>query len=219
MDATGEATTAHLGGGPSYVATDAWRRAGTYFVACIVVAVATGALDQVVADRGAQRTGSWSGVAVLAWVVVVVGYGLVWPRGTYVEDRPARPLLQPAFGAVWGLCQGLLFVSVHRMVASLGLSWALTGALAWLLVAGFQGVWHDRWWDRFVSPPHNVPAWNPIKVAACHVPNLTLSMLLLARWGDAQLFVALQAIALMFSATAMRFPPPGYVRGPGVVAA
>lgn len=196
----------------TYVASHAWRRAAAYFVACLAVAVATGTLGDVVADRGAVRTEAWPPVAVSAWLVVVVGYGIVWPRGTFVEDRPSRPLLQSAFGAVWGLCQGLLFVSIHGLVGGLGLSRGWTGVIAWLLVAGFQGVWHERVWDRLVSPPHNVPSWNVVKVLACHVPNLTLSMVLLARWGDAQLFVALQVLALMFSAAAMRFPPPTYVR-------
>ncbi len=199
--------------GRTHVAADAWRRAGAYFLACGVVAVASGALGQVIGDVGARRDLSgWPVVAAVAAGVVLLGYGVVWPRGTYVEDRPSRPALQLGFGAVWGLAQGLAFLSIFRAVDRLPLAPVAVGLVGFALVAGFQGAWHDLWWDRRVSPPHNLVRWNPVKVLACHVPNLALSTVLLVRYDDARAFVGLQVVALALSSRAMRFPPPGHVR-------
>lgn len=203
--------------GRRYVATEAWRRAVAYAVASLGLAWATGAMAWVLRDT-AVPTGAWLGWALTGWLVVVIGYGVLWPRGTYVEDRPARPVLQVGFGVGWGLAQGLLFLSAFRIVDRLPLPAAVAGVLGFCVVATWQALWHDRWWDRHVAPPHNLVAWNPVKVAACHVPNLAISTVLLVRWGDARLFLALQVLALTFSAVAMRFPAPGYVRvprGPG----
>ncbi len=207
-DATGQLPDPHEG----YVARDAWRRAVVYFAACLVLAIATGTVAAVLRDTGADRQGNWWMLALAAATVVLVGYGLLWPRGTFTEDRPSRPALQAGFGATWGLCQGLLFVMLFRLVDSLGWSTFVTAFVAWAVISVFQGTWHQFYWDVRVSPPHNIPSWNPIKVGVAHVPNITLGVTLLAVYGDLRFFVLLQVVALTLSSLAMRFPPPDYAR-------
>lgn len=195
-----------------YVAKVAWGRALAFFLFCLVVAVFSGGLDRFVTDAGAQRVGLWPVWAVVTTLVVVNGYVVVWPRGTFTEDRPRDPGTQAFFGIAWGLSMGLLFVSIHELVATIGWSTTVTGLVAWFLIANFQGLWHQLYWDLKVSPPHNVTRWNVVKVAAAHVPNVSLSMVMLAHYGDARFLVTMQVIALTSSSLAMRFPPPDYVR-------
>jgi hypothetical protein len=195
-----------------YRAIDAWRRAWVFFACCLVVGVASGAVSRVLSDEGARRDGAWPLWAAAAVAVVVNGYVILWPRWTFTEDRPSRPTVQVPFGLAWGLAMGLLFLSIHEFVALPGWGPWGTGLVSWLLISAFQGMWHELWWDVKVSPPHNVLRFNGLKIGAAHVPNMTLSLVLLVAYGDARLFVALQMLALTASVVAMRFPPPSYVR-------
>lgn len=184
-----------------YVARVAWRRAAAYFVACLVIAALAGSLTTRWLDTDHLSNTSWwlSTLAVVA--VEVVGYWVIWPRGTFTLDRPRTPY-SSGFGLAWGVCQGLLFLSVARHLPA----WA-----AWLAISAFQGCFHALWWDIHVAPPHNKPEWNLPKVLLCHVPNLAAAMVWWAQWHDPLPFVAFQVVALVGSARAMRFPPPGYV--------
>jgi hypothetical protein len=202
-----------------YRAIDAWRRASAFFVGCLVVGVASGAVDRLLTDQGARRDAVWLLWAVAAIAVVVNGYVVIWPRGTFTEDRPSRPAVQVPFGLVWGMSIGLLFLSVHEFVALAGWGSWPTGLVSWLSISAFQGMWHELWWDVKVSPPHNVRRCNVAKVGFAHAPNITLSLIVLVAFGDARLFVALQILALTSSAVAMRFPSPSYVRSTDLDAA
>ena len=132
-------------------------------------------------------------------VIEVVAYGVIWPRGTYVLDRP-RDWFSPAFGLVWGLCEGALLLSI---AAAVGNPW-----VAFIVLSAFQGAWHALYWDRHVAPEHNDPRWNLPKVLFCHVPNLALTLWFLESYGAGGWFVAFQTVSLTLSATAMRFPRP-----------
>lgn len=182
-----------------------WRRAGVYFACCLVVSALTG----VLADLGDLDAAVLPTAACL--LVVLVAYGLVWPRGTFVLDRPRDPV-SALFGLVWGFCQGQLLLSGYVLVERLDLSRGATVALAFALLAAFQGVWHAAYWDVRVAPPHNIPEWNLRKVLLCHVPNLVVSLTHYAVYGSAFWFVLFQTVALTLSSVAMRFPRP--VRAP-----
>lgn len=172
-----------------------YRRAALYFLLCLGVGA-------VVRPSLSFRAPVLPvlGLALLE----LVAYGLVWPRGTYTLDRP-RDWASPAFGLVWGGCEGLLLLSVAVVV---GNPW-----LAFVVLSALQGAWHAAYWDRYVAPEHNDPRWNLPKVLLCHVPNLGLTLWFLHRTEAGGWFVVFQTIALVLSATAMRFPRP--VRAPG----
>lgn len=167
-----------------------YRRAAAYFGLCLLVALAVRpslSLDAPVLP------------VIGSLALVVVAYGLVWPRGTVTLDRPRDPV-STVFGLVWGVCEGLLMVSVAVLI---GTPW-----LSFLVLAAFLGVFHAAWWDRQVAPEHNIPAWNLPKVLVCHVPNLACSLALLESYDAGGWFVLLQVVALALSARAMRFPRP-----------
>jgi hypothetical protein len=180
-----------------------WLRAAAYFAVCLVVAAGSGVLPDVLHGVGDADPLAVAGLLVLE----VVAYGVIWPIGTYVLDRP-RDWVSPAFGLVWGLCEGQLLLSGYVLVEQLGLGRAATVALAFLLLSAFQGVWHAAYWDVHVAPEHNVPEWNLRKVLLCHVPNLLATLTFYAVSGSAVWFVVLQTVSLVLSATAMRFPRP-----------
>lgn len=188
----------------------AWLRAGLYFCACLALATLSGALGRLLsaplADAAHLTQAVWWSATSLYAAVIVVAYGVVWPIGTFTDGRRRHVLLSLAYGALWGLCQGLLFLSIWIAVAASGLpAWAVA-VICYLLIGGYNGVWHRFFWDIHVSPPHNYTEWNGRKVLLCHTPNLLLGLTHLAVYGDAAVFVLAQVVALALSAQAMRFP-------------
>lgn len=200
----------------------AWQRAGLYFAACVVVAAATGVLagilDAPLATAAQLADPRWLALSGACLVVIVLGYGVIWPMGTFTDGRQRHPLLAPAFGAVWGICQGLLFVVFWKLAERSGLGVWWVAAITYVLVGAYNGVWHRFVWDIYMSPPHNYTAWNGRKVLLCHTPNLLICLLWLALYGNFGLYVLLQGLALAISAYAMRFPAPWdrYTATPGL---
>ena len=186
-----------------------WLRAAPYFVACLVIAAAGGALTRSPLRTHHLSELSWWAATTAVIVVEFVAYWIVWPRGTFTLDRPRSPY-SLLFGLVWGICQGLLFATAALHLRA----W-----VAWLVLAAFQGCFHGLWWDRTVAPPHNVPAWNLRKVLLCHTPNLVAALWWWSVWRDVGPFVLFQVVALVGSARAMRFPSPIARRGIGQRAA
>ncbi len=189
----------------------AWARAGIYFCACLIVATLSGVLPQVLATPLATAAQlaepRWWLLTGAATAVIVIGYGLIWPKGTFTDGRASHPLLAPSYGLVWGLCQGLWFLTIWTLIAGTGLGQPWVAVLSYLAIGGYNGVWHRYYWDIQVSPPHNYSEWNSRKVLLCHTPNLLVCLSHLALHGNAGLFVLWQGVALAFSAWAMRFPP------------
>lgn len=191
----------------------AWLKAGIYFCACLIAATLSGVLPQVLAEplaTAAQLTDtSWWLLTAAATAVIVIGYGVIWPKGTFTDGRKLHPLLAPGYGLVWGLCQGLLFLTLWTLIASTGLGQPSVAVLSYLAIGGYNGVWHRFYWDIQVSPPHNYTEWNTRKVLLCHTPNLLVCLSHLSLHGNAGLFVLWQGIALALSARAMHFPAYG----------
>ena len=179
-----------------------YTRASAYFLACLVLA----------ALAGVPGTLDWSAPV---WAVVgclaleVVAYGLVWPIGTYTLER-RKDWASTAFGLCWGLCEGPLLLAGYLLVDRLGLGDLPTVALAFVLLAAFQGMWHALYWDLKVAPEHNDPAWNLRKVLLCHTPNLVATLSFFSAYGAGAWFVVFQVVALSLSARAMRFPRPAH---------
>ena len=199
----------------------AWLRAGLYFCACLLVSlwsgVLAGLLDAPIATAEQQASPAWWAFVLVYAVVIVVGYVVIWPHGTFTDGRRHHGALSLAYGSFWGLCQGLWFLTLWAWAEKTGLAAGWVAVISYLLIGGYNGVWHRFFWDLHVSPPHNYTEWNARKVLLCHTPNLLLGLCLLAFYGNGALFVLMQMIALAASAWFMRFPAPwdDYTAVPG----
>ena len=202
--------------GGLYSSQSAVARAGIYFATCWVIAVALGVtadvFSQAVATSDQLGDWTWWLFTVACVAVIIVAYGVIWPMGTVIHGRARHVPVVIGFGVMWGLAQGQLYLSMWELTARLVDNSALdsapvVGAVSFVAISAFTGVWHDQYWDRKVSPPHNIEEWNAKKVAFCHVPNLVITLTYFATHGNAAIFVALQTLALTLSTWFMRFPP------------
>jgi hypothetical protein len=191
----------------------AWLRAGLYFCFCLLVASASGALAAVVqaplATAAQLADPAWLALTLACVGVIVLGYAVIWPMGTFTDGRRLHRALSLGYGAAWGLCQGLLFLSMWALIARSGLAVHWVAVLSYLAIGTWNGLWHRFFWDIHVSPPHNYSEWNGRKVLLCHTPNLVICLTHLAIHGNAGIFVLLQGLALAISAYVMRFPAYG----------
>ncbi len=195
-----------------YVPSWAWLRALIYFALCLLVARGCGVLallqQQSVVSASQLQDPLWRVLGLSCLAVVGVAYGLIWPKGTFTDGRRARPLLAGLYGLCWGICQGLLFLSIWQLVQASGLATLWVGLISYALIGVYNGLLHHHFWDVYVSPPHNYSEWNLRKVVCCHTPNLMLCLSFYGLFCNAALFVLLQGLALALSAIAMRFPAP-----------
>lgn len=188
----------------------AWVRAGLYFGLCLIIASFSGVIAKLSAgswlEPGQVSDPVWWVSTILCFAVIFVAYAVIWPKGTFTDGRKNRPFLTITYGAVWGLCQGLLFLSVWALVEASGLAVYWVAIISYFLIGAYNGCLHNFFWDIYVSPPHNYSEWNTKKVLYCHTPNLMFTLSWLAMYGNAGLFVLLQSVALAASSYAMRFP-------------
>lgn len=189
----------------------AWLRAWLYYCFVIVFSWVTGVLGVVVqqpllaADRGDDPL--WLGLLVLCWAVAIWGYGYWWPRGTVTHGRRLYLLPAAVHGALWGLCAGLLYLSIYAMLEQFGLPGWANGLLLVLILSVYSLNYQVGWWDIHVSPPHNLRATNNGKVALAHQPFLFATLTYFVLYGDATMYVLLTVFAMTCSSVAMRFPP------------
>ena len=85
-----------------------------------------------------------------------------------------------------------------------------------VLIAVYNLNYQSGWWDIHVSPPHNIRDWNNRKVLFAHNPFLLATLTYFVMYGNAGIYVILNACALGASAVAMRFPPFWESDGPPV---
>lgn len=185
----------------------AWHRGLASAGAVLAVAALSGTLGWALdaAWLPESDAGTSSGVGLV--MVVSFLYGGVWARGTDVFGREQATRWSVAFGMVWGVS-----AATAVLVAWHAAGWVADGlarvGVAFLVASAWQGIWHARYWDRRVSPEHNLPRWNLVKVVAVHTPNLVLSLLYLDRERALLPVVVAQVVAIVLSAVAMRFPAP-----------
>jgi hypothetical protein len=193
-----------------YLPTLAWLRALAYFSAALLLSWSLGVLQALLNSplvTDDQLTDPWWQAATLFYLVVLwVGYGLLWPRGTFTDGRRRHLFIATVYGLLWGLCHGQVFLSIWAIVELSGLNAYWVAALTYLLLSGYNFAYHQFFWDLYVSPPHNIEAWNLKKVQFCHAPNLLLGLAWLATWGNFSMWLLLQTAALLACVHAMRFP-------------
>ena len=192
----------------AYHPQSAWRRALVYFAVCLFVGWWSGALAMIFGSPwGESDAPGFVPVVVVCFGVILVGYGYVWPKGTLTHGRSLNLASVLSFGLLWGISEGVLFVSVWLILARWLTSKWLIILLTFLTLSTFKGLWHSQYWDIYVSPEHNIEAWNLRKVLLAHTPNLVATMIFLTFYEGVGLFVLWQTMALLLSAYFMRFPP------------
>jgi len=189
----------------------AWIRAWVYYVFVLLISWITGALGYVleqplIAPERLQDTG-WLLLIAACWLVAIWGYAYWWPRGTITHGRKLYLLPTLVHGFFWGLCAGLVYLSMYAMLEQFGFPGIVNAILLIGVVSVYSLNYQLGWWDIYVSPPHNLRATNNGKVALAHQPFLLVTLTLLILYGDAGMFVLLYAFAMTCSAIAMRFPP------------
>lgn len=103
-----------------------------------------------------------------------------------------------------GVSEAQLFLSIWVIFElMLPAEWLVPEA-SFASIATFSSLWHSQFWDRYVAPEHNDPAWNLRKFA--HVPSLAATLCLLTLNGNALIFVLLQILALSVSSLVLRMP-------------
>ena len=189
----------------------AWVRAWLYYCFVILFSWVTGVLgtilDNPLVPSGRSADTTWVIVVSICWLVSFWGYGYWWPRGTLTHGRKLYLLPTTLHGIFWGLCAGLLYLSMYAMIEQFGLPGIANGVLMFGIIAVYNLNYQVGWWDIYVSPRHNIQATNNGKVAGAHQPFLLATLTLLIMYGDAGMFVLLTIFAMTASAIAMRFPP------------
>lgn len=188
----------------------AWLRAGMYFCLCVVVGTFSGVLDfvskssLVTAEQMADPT--WISLTATCFAAISFSYIFLWSRGTFNDDRQHHRLLSLAYGCVWGICHGILLLSFWSAIEFIGLSVVWVALISFFVIASYTVLYHYLIWDAFVSPPHNYSEWKWKKVAFCYLPNLAISLVWLAMYSNAGLFLLLQGYGFAIAAYVMRFP-------------
>jgi len=192
----------------------AWLRACIYFCACYLIAIGTGVFDALLSNPIAtpeqindQAWWFWVGGLIL---IVTIAYWVIWARYTLRFDRKFDVIPQIAFGLLWGTASGLLFLSFYQIARIIGKNWQpfQVWLLSYALIAIWQWLWQDYYWDVHISPEHDSPWSIKLKVIATHIPNITTCLIFFALYKNYAIFVALQTWALLGASLAMRMPSP-----------
>lgn len=193
----------------AYSAEAAWLQATTFFSLCIIASWSAGVLDAVVFHPTLPLASTAFYVFTAAcFLVVILGYWLLWPMGTVTYGRRRARTAAVVFGLLDGFCESQLFMCI----------WALVELTAWprwgvatavfFLQGGFKANWDQRYWNVHVAPAHNIDESDKWKVLFVHLPNVVVTFSHFVTYGSAWLYVISQIIALLGSTTAMRFPSP-----------
>jgi hypothetical protein len=104
----------------------------------------------------------------------------------------------------------MLFLSFYHIAQAIGSTWAAwqVWLLAYLMIAIWQWLWQDYYWDVYISPEHDSPWSIQVKVFATHIPNITACLIFFALYENYAIFIALQTWALLGASLAMRMPAP-----------
>ncbi|MEM7334075.1 MAG: hypothetical protein AAF490_18465 [Chloroflexota bacterium] len=189
----------------------AWNIAGIVILGYFLISWLTGVLKTILSQplirEGQLADPQWVAFTSGCFLVVVVGYWVIWPKGTLTHGRKLSLTAIFTFGILWGLGEGQFLMSILAIVERFNLSLLWTGFIAYFLIAAFKGAWQSLFWDIYVSPEHNIEEWNGPKVLFVHTPNMIFSLTYVLLYENVAIFVLLQIIALVGSTYFMHFPP------------
>ena len=190
----------------------AWMRGGLYFLACFIIAWATGVFHTItsapLATAEQLNDPLWLAMTLASVGIIAFAYLYWWPRGTVTHGRQLTPVPTLAFGILWGLSEGQLVLSVYAIAELFDWPRFVNGLITYLVIGAVNGAYHALWWDIHVAPPHNIREWNMKKVLFGHTPNLLITLTYFTLFGNAGIYVLLQTLGLTASTWFMRFPPP-----------
>jgi hypothetical protein len=188
----------------------AWLRASSYFCLAYLIGWGSGVIDSVLAkplfSDEQLHNPLWLALTAACFVVILFGYLRIWKVGTFNDGRIYRWWLTPWYGIAWGFAQASIFMSIWAGIELFGWPLWISGLVAYFAIGGYNGCWQQFYWDIYVSPPHNEKAFNTRKVLLAHTPNLIITMIYIALFGNLGIYFILQGIALGISASILRFP-------------
>ncbi|GMH60189.1 hypothetical protein TrST_g8382 [Triparma strigata] len=199
-----------------YSASSAWLSALTFFSLCFILSWSTGVLSSVFFHPSLPPlTPPFLTFTITCFVVVFLGYWIIWPIGTVTYNRPTSPY-SILFGLLDGVSESLLILSFWSLIELINLPRYLTASITFLIQGGFKSNWDLKYWNIHVAPAHNIEEWNKWKVCFVHVPNVLLTFSYFVTYGCSSLYVATQVVAVIGSTWFMRFPSPrsGYKNPP-----
>jgi hypothetical protein len=189
----------------------AWLRAGIYFCFAFIVSWVAGVFKTVVhtplATPEQLADPVWIASTIGCFAVVVWAYIYWWPRGTLTHGRKLFLAPTVIYGALWGVCVGLLFLSLYSIIEQFQFPRIANAIIFVALQSVYYMNYQLGWWDMHVSPPHNIKKTNTGKVLLAHNPFLWSSLIYLLVYGNVGIYVLLNGCALCASAIALRFPP------------
>jgi hypothetical protein len=143
-------------------------------------------------------------------LLVTVAYWIIWARYTLRFERHLDVIPQTMFGIFWGVASGSVFLSFYHVAKTIGHQWATwqVWLLAYVMIAFWQWIWQDYYWDVYIAPEHDSPWSIKFKVIATHIPNITACLVFFAIYDNYFIFIALQTWALLGASLAMRMPAP-----------
>lgn len=195
-----------------YDAKMAWLRAWIYFSICWLLSWSTGVLSTLLetplVDPAHVAETGWKVYVTVTWAIILFGYLYIWPKGTVTYNRKLYLLPTVLIGVVWGLSEAQLFLAFWSIAEYfIDTTWMIAIAV-YAMATIANSLLHIFWWDRYVSPDHNIYEWNMKKVGLAHNPNLILSLIYLVIWGDLWIYLMWPAFALFACAIAQKFPAP-----------
>jgi hypothetical protein len=193
-----------------YNAPKVWVRSFIFFALCWGVSIASGTFGRIVdnplATSDQLSNPAWWIWTCAAFATVLVCYPIVWSGWTLTFDRTRHIGGQLLFGIAWGTSTGQLLASFYVLADRTGAPKWGVWVLAYIAASIWQGLFHDLYWDIYVTPEHDTPETVKKKVMFSHVPNVTVTLTYLVLYDNVAIFVGLQTIALTTATIAMRLP-------------
>jgi len=197
-----------------FIPVTAGLRAGMLFCFFYLVSWATGVMEVIINSpviTNEQVTDkSWRIWAIGLTVFILFAYWGIWARYTIRFERKLDLFPQIIFGLLWGTAFGQMLLSIWHIAEMIGPSWQRwqQGLLAYGLITIWQWLLMDMYWDIYISPEHDSPKSIKMKVPLTHVPNVTLSLIFFAIYGNYAVFIAFQTLALVGCSINLRMPAP-----------
>jgi hypothetical protein len=187
----------------------AWLRAFIYFCICISLSAATGVTEKLVTDPwGASELSNivWIAATAIYLTIIVYGYWIYWPKGTYTQGRKVYWTFLP-FALILAFCEAQLLLVFWAFFEMTSLS-RLWVAVLTFFAGSLSYPWHMHYWDMYVAPAHNILESNARKALVAHIPNSAVAILYFAVFESVGIHIIMQAIAFVAACYFMRFPPP-----------
>lgn len=177
--------------------------------------------------------GLWLIATLFLFAYAIIGYWVIWTGWTKNYGRPFSWFSLFLMGIPWGLEEGMTWLIFWQIIRSaLNSIWGTVtifssyivdvgesnGFLYKLLlligIIGLESVYgrfyHEKFWDIYISPSHNIRETNNRKVLLLHIPISTLIYIYLVWYESLAMVLVFSCMVFMGSVFGMRFPPPWY---------